>query len=295
MKCEKCKCEYVIGISNRFCSTQCAHSFSTLKVNHEQLKLAYCSKCNQEIYIKKNASIKTCLCDNCRNERRLKKCQLCGQLHCSNEFCKIHNIQQIKTLHKYFTFDISCLGNIEKVKIEFNRVKQLLYELYWDKQFTSTEIGKLFNYPSPSNLTNKVFKYLGIPSRDLSESNSLNIKKGTVLCSPIYNNYKCGWHTTWDNKKVYLRSSYEKEFALQLDNKHVHYNVESLRLTYYDTQLNKERIAIPDFIVGNIIYEIKSNWTLNIQNMKDKFNAYIKQGYKPQLILEHKKVNIFEL
>lgn len=295
MKCEKCKCEYVVGISNRFCSTQCAHSFSTSNVNHEQLKLAYCAKCNQEIYIKKNASSKTCLCDKCRKERRLKKCQLCGQLHCNNDFCKTHNIHQIKTLHKYFTFDILCLGNIEKVEAEFNRVTQLLYELYWDKQFTSTEIGKLFNYPSPSNLTNKVFKYLGIPSRDLSESNSLNIKKGTVLCSPIYNNYKCGWHTTWDNKKVYLRSSYEKEFALQLDSKHVHYNVESLRLTYYDTQLNKERITIPDFIVENTIYEIKSNWTLDVQNMKDKFNAYIEQGYKPQLILEHKKVNLFEL
>lgn len=295
MKCEKCKCEYVLGISNRFCSTQCSHSFSTVNVNHEQLKLANCYKCNQEIYIKKNTSSKTCLCNNCRKERRLKKCQLCGQLHCNNEFCKNHNIQQIKTLHKYFTFDISCLGNIKKVKAEFNRVKQLLYDLYWDKQYTSTEIEKLFNYPSPSNLTNKVFKYLNILARDLSESNSLNIKKGTVLCSPICNNYKCGWHTTWDNKEVYLRSSYEKEFALQLDSKHVHYNVESLRLTYYDTQLNKERIAIPDFIVENTIYEIKSNWTLDVQNMKDKFNAYIEQGYKPQLILEHKKVNLFEL
>lgn len=76
---------------------------------------------------------------------------------------------------------------------------------------------------------------MDIPSRDLSESNSLNIKKGTVLCSPIYNSYKCGWHTTWDNKEVYLRSSYEKEFALQLDNKQVPYTVEGLRLTYYDT------------------------------------------------------------
>ena len=36
----------------------------------------------------------------------------------------------------------------------------------------------------------------------------------------------------------------------------------------------------------------KSNWTLNLQNMKDKFFEYEKLGYMPHLILEHKEVDV---
>ena len=57
------------------------------------------------------------------------------------------------------------------------------------------------------------------------------------------------------------------------------------------------RIALPDFYLPktNTIVEIKSLFTLNIQNMKDKRAAYIAAGYNFKLILEHKECNLDEV
>ena len=41
--------------------------------------------------------------------------------------------------------------------------------------------------------------------------------------------------------------------------------------------------------------EIKSDFTLDIQEMLDKFGAYKNLGYIPKLILEHKEVNIYNI
>ena len=98
-------------------------------------------------------------------------------------------------------------------------------------------------------------------------------------------------------KEVFLRSSYEIDYANYLDENKVEYEVESLRIKYYDTQKKEYRCAIPDFYIKskNEIIEIKSTWTLNVQNMKDKFAEYIRLGYNPKLILEHKETDIFQL
>jgi len=95
-------------------------------------------------------------------------------------------------------------------------------------------------------------------------------------------------------KRVYLRSSYELDFAKILDLQKIDYDVECLRIKYFDTLTNKYKCAIPDFFIPttNEIFEIKSNWTLNLQNMKDKFLEYERLGYKPHLILEHKEVDV---
>lgn len=60
--------------------------------------------------------------------------------------------------------------------------------------------------------------------------------------------------------------------------------------TYYPI-LKKKRIAIPDFYLvdNNEIVEIKSNWTYDEQNMKDKIKVYKDNGYNVKLILEHKE------
>jgi hypothetical protein len=41
-----------------------------------------------------------------------------------------------------------------------------------------------------------------------------------------------------------------------------------------------------------MIVEIKSDWTLDIQEMRDKMKAYKDLGYNFKLILEHKEENI---
>ena len=101
-------------------------------------------------------------------------------------------------------------------------------------------------------------------------------------------------HLTWDDKFVYLRSSYEENYAQLLDQNKILYEVEVLRIVYFDTQQKKERIAIPDFYLSetNTIVEIKSDWTLDVINMLDKVKAYKELGYNFKLILEHKEVDI---
>ena len=108
---------------------------------------------------------------------------------------------------------------------------------------------------------------------------------------PKYHSYH---HTSWDNNIVFLRSSYELDYAKELDTLQVEYKVENLRLVYWDSQLHKQRIAIPDFYLPetNTIVEIKSNWTYDEQNMKDKLSVYFEHGYNFKLILDHVEIPI---
>lgn len=110
----------------------------------------------------------------------------------------------------------------------------------------------------------------------------------------VNNQYKTGHHTTWNNKKVFYRSSYELDYAEELDDKKIDYEMESLRIQYFDSKKKITRTAIPDFYLPdqNKIVEIKSNYTYDEQNMKDKFKAYKKHGYEIELILEHKLVGL---
>ena len=57
------------------------------------------------------------------------------------------------------------------------------------------------------------------------------------------------------------------------------------------------RVAIPDFYIPNTntIVEIKSTYTLDVQNMKDKVKKYKELGYDFKLILNHQEVNIDEM
>ena len=109
--------------------------------------------------------------------------------------------------------------------------------------------------------------------------------------------YKSSHHITWDNKRVYLRSSYEKDYAIYLDENEILYDVEKLRFYYYDTQQKIERVAIPDFylIESNTIVEIKSAWTLDVINMIDRVKVYKENGYNFKLILDHKETDLYSL
>ncbi len=99
---------------------------------------------------------------------------------------------------------------------------------------------------------------------------------------------KHSWHTTWNNKQVFLRSSFELKYAQELDEKQIDYEVEKLRILYWDNQELKQRIAIPDFYIPseNLIVEIKSEYTLDDQNMKDKVYEYKRHGYNVKVIVD---------
>lgn len=231
---------------------------------------------------------------------RHKFCPICGRKRnkngeCENEFCKHHNYQHFKSLVKYFGFDKTKIGTID-AENEFNRVRNYLYDLYWNKNMSSKQLAEMFNYTSnPTNITQKFFKkYLNIPVKSVKYATIENYIEGREGVTFIRNQYKATWHTTWNGKEVYLRSSYELDYAKELDEKQIDYEVENLRIKYFNSQYNEYRCAIPDFYISseNLIVEIKSAWTLDIQEMKDKKKAYLEQGYNFKLIFEHKEADL---
>ena len=169
--------------------------------------------------------------------------------------------------------------------------------MYWVKHMSSYEIVDHFKFNSPFKLLRTIFKHLGIPVKTLSQAIKESVKMGRKTNSPSQNQYKSAHHMTWDNKDVFLRSSYEKDYADYLDDNKILYDVEALNIVYYDSQQHTERTAIPDFylIETNTIVEIKSCWTLDIINMIDKVKAYKEKGYNFKLILDHKDIDLYSL
>ena len=206
--------------------------------------------------------------------------------------CK-HVLKQLPTLIKYFTFNPSVIGSNNVFK-EYERVRNMLIHDYWEDEMTGIELGNKYNYPSPCIITGKLFKHLNIPTRTCKDTNLLLMLNGKHGPTSEHTNYVSGWHTTWNNKEVYLRSSYEFDYAKELDNNKIEYEVESLRIKYWNSIHDEYRCAIPDFYLpkSNTITEIKSNWTLNKQEMRDKIKAYHELGYNVRLICDHKDMDI---
>ena len=231
-----------------------------------------------------------------KNKTKRNTCKICGALRgeCKDSYvCSKYRL--FNGLIK-FGFDINTKGT-EKIIDEFYRVRNIIEKFYLLNGSNNDKLIETFNYyGGPSNF-HKILKTLDIQTRNLSEGQIFSLESGNRIDMPQVNSYHDEYHKTWDNNIVYLRSSYETDYANILDNNKIHYEVESLKIKYFDTQLNKERIAIPDFYIKdkNLIVEIKSNFTLDIQNMKDKVISYKNNGYDFKLILEHKEVDLYSL
>lgn len=308
MKCENCSKEHdgQYG-TGRFCCKSCASAFSTKnkrkeineKVSNKLRKIRYCKICGIDIGFKHNRV----LCGDCREQKKhlntnrsyisknikqkVNFCQSCQEnINIGYKYCnECSNFWKYQKLFKKLNI------NDTNLKIANNKSLKLLKEEYFDNELSLLEIRE--KYGIQLNTVHFYFKKNGISLRKLGESISLSYKNGKSSPNP-HGPYKEGYHTTWDNKKVYLRSSYEFNYAKQLDDYKIRYEVENIRIRYYDSIEQKERTSIPDFYLPelNMLVEIKSNYTINIQNMKDKFKEYKKLGYKTKLILEGKDVII---
>ena len=282
--CEKCgKIMTEKFGSGRFCSRSCSNSHIVSDK----------TRAKQRNYYKKQSQSKSTykICKACG--KRYTKLAKTKTKFCS-KYCKsMYN--KLPTLIKYFGLDKDAVGH-SSVFEEIKRIKQTLYDLYWVQNLTSSEIIQIFNYPSAANLTAKIFKYLEIPVRNNIQATHLNYLKGHLVAHPNFNCKQC-YHTSWDNKQVFLRSSYELDYAKKLDEYKVLYEVESKRIIYFDSQENKLRVAIPDFYLVNTneLVEIKSSYTLNVQNMIDKAAEYLRMGYKFKLILDFQEVTFEDL
>jgi hypothetical protein len=265
--CEYCnkECNNHYG-SGRFCSKECAHGFST-KAKRKEI--------NEKVSIKRKQSKKPKYCYSCEIEIYDRKI-LCND-------CKIFcNYKEL--FKKLNIFD-------KNLKIANDKALILLKKEYFDNKLVLGEIRN--KYKIQYNTVFFYFKKNGINLRNFSEASSLAYFQGKI--SPQSNGcFKHGHHTTWDGKEVYLRSSYEFDYAKELDGYKIKYEVEKIRIKYYDTIKQKNRTAIIDFFLPdlNMLVEIKSNYTLNLQNMKDRFKVYKQKGYKTKLILDHKEIKI---
>lgn len=228
-------------------------------------------------------------------------CPICGEYHCKNKFCEKHNFQQLVGLVKRYGLRAELIGTVGIFE-EFDRIRGIIYDLYWNQGMSGVDLASHFAVPY-ATIISQDFKVLDIPKRTFEESSKNALIQGKYLLpdaeidSGLAASIHQEWHTTWTGESVFLRSSYETEYAIWLDENQISYSVEELRIEYYDSQQDKTRVAIPDFYLTstNEIVEIKSDYTLDIQEMLDKFKAYKNNGYIPKLVLEGKEVDIYKI
>jgi hypothetical protein len=101
----------------------------------------------------------------------------------------------------------------------------------------------------------------------------------------------------YKNTNIAYQGTYEYNFLNNLENTHgikwLEDNVSRGKgIWYFDTENKTERLYLPDFLIKNIIYEIKSFYTLNhsLQRNIDKFNSTIYNGYILIIVLEGKEI-----
>jgi len=291
VKCHKCEKEFEVKEREKlfpkkekyFCSRSCANSHIVTKEHREKVSKTILSKNNKF------------------NVTKLKKCKICGNFYISTEgciqtfLCGNHSTK-LNSLYK-LGFNKKVLGNKEEVEKELERIKNILIQEYFNKKLSASAINKKYgNVYKRDEAFSLILKFFNIKRRSHSSAVSLSYQEGRSYPRKAGKDYqyKQGWHTTWNGKRVYYRSSYELDYAKELDEKKVNYEMENLRIVYFDTQLKKKRTAFPDFYIPseNLIVEIKGDYTYNEQEMKDKFKVYKKLGYNCKLILEHKEINI---
>lgn len=298
MKCEYCHKEHDGSYgSGRFCSERCSRKFSSETIDKNKTKEVKCKKCGKIFIGKYNAFDNYQMCEECK---KIKKCLICGREYignsCKNIFCQNTTIKRIKAIVKFFNIDCNLIGtpNIEKIILD---KKKEIEKMYFDDKLPVYKIGEIFKMKYPNNMS-KIFNFLNIKKRNRKDT-ALNFiyNGGNIPISNKPTKYKNGNHITWEGKIVYLRSSFEKDFAKELDNKKIKYLVEFLRILYFDENLKKERCAIPDFYLpdSNTIVEIKSSWTLNLLEMKSKIKKYKELGFNFKLIYNKKETDIEDI
>lgn len=223
------------------------------------------------------------------------KCKVCGKENCNNEFCRLHPYNQLLGLVKV-GLNKSIIGT-EKIFEEFKRIKNIYYNEYWVLRKSILTIIEENNFNISQKTMYNIFDHLEIPKRSLSDSQKISILNGKHTLTNISISGNSIKHVSWCGKIFVFRSSYEDDYANELDLLKINYEFETIKIEYFDSVLNKSRIAIPDFYLPATkeLIEIKSDFTLNIQEMLDKFIAYKTLGYIPKLILEHKEIDIYNI
>ena len=296
----------------RFCSPHCSRKFSSLQT--KGTKTIICPDCNKpfETYIK--VAEGTTRCPECRKQRLKEKSRIYRKkssiknkrknsykikefLFSENTFEGIieRHYLPIKSPNLYklgFNLNIS----INQIPEELQKLKERLYKWYIVEELSCKEIEEITKVKRG---TIKLFlQKLNIPTRTASEASALSIKKKRKLIFIKDNNiyhYKNEWHTTWDNKKYFLRSTYEIRFANLLDKYKIKYGVEEKYFTYLSSQTQKTKGAIPDFFLPkyNYIIETKGEHLYDEIDLKDR-KSVIEESPYTFIVLRLEEIKLLE-
>lgn len=267
--CQECG-EAINGFGEAFCSRSCAATHTNKLRDRSVYEKV--SKVLKAQYVKQK---KFCKCVHCHEEfNNWKKVRVCND--CSKWSL---NVPMFKLL--------GCYEQGVKLSECNQKALSILSDLYFNKKYSKPEIKQLIGIDTCSLF--RYFKKNGVNLRTGSEALSNAFETGRSKLPQGHPHYKCGWHTSWQGRKFYYRSSYELKYCLFLDEKRIPYEMEFRKFLYYDTQEKKNRFAVPDFYLPleNRIVEVKGAWTYDPIEMEDKKKAYIKAGYEFTLLREN--------
>lgn len=244
------------------------------KVEYEKLKSSKIGRPRNEV------NERICKCVHCKNsfinKVRLKVCLECTQW--------TRNVPMYKQL--------GCYEQGMKLTECNAKALAILSDLYFNKKYSKPEIKQLVGVDTHSLF--KYFKKNGINLRDLSDAQSNAFENGRSKLPKGHPHYKCGWHTSWQGRIFYYRSSYELKYCIYLDEQRIPYEMEFKKFLYYDTQEQKNRFAVPDFYLPleNRIVEVKGEWTYDPIEMEDKRKVYVGSGYEFSLLMEQELTSL---
>jgi len=121
--------------------------------------------------------------------------------------------------------------------------------------------------------------------------------------NPWQNNLQCPL-VLYKNTNINYQGTFEYEFLENLEKingiEWINGNIKrGPAIWYIDPTDNNKRLYISDFIIGNTIYEIKSQWTWNKHGKdlilekknKAKLTSALKEGYNVILVLNKEEIN----
>lgn len=248
----------------KYCSRKCANALplGNRKYSIKHNKLSNCSSCGVEITTDARTGKNRGKCIDCRKSYIHKICKLCGTYQCTNNICAYLNHGALKTIKKFginIQIGNSILLNesIEKVKIFLHDIvsRRSNFEICYDYDIQPRSLYKLLITFEIRDKSDKVF-------------------------------HTGSWYTTWNGKKVYLRSMLEVRQAKFLDTCEIDYDVESLTIPYKNSK-GLWKIYKPDFHIPskNLVIEIKGKYFKDM-NCPLKEQATKDLGYDYKYIVD---------
>lgn len=217
------------------------------------------------------------------------KCLPCKCLQCGKIFyISRHNYQQTLAKGKPVTYKCCSYECAKKFKIN----KKQVFCSYCGKPIlrTPSHLSK-HNFCSSSCAAkfNNKGRILSKETRKKQSKSLIKFYSNIQTKLPCFSSkFKTCFHTTWEGKIFFCRSSLELDYCLVLDKQKISYDMETLRIPYFSTRKNRIAVAIPDFYLpdSNTIVEIKSSFTYSQQDMLDRSTEYKRLGYNFKLVID---------